>query len=126
MSEIYIQAAKKLKEEKTDVGGDKHVGVMKNAVCDALLEFCKQDDEFAQAVVQGGAFKDCMVAVAKGVGSSISDIEAYRRAVAFYFPGAGVHFEMSIDLCAAVDGDETQSGTQGKKDGILINLDAFF
>lgn len=52
---------------------------MKSAVRDALLEFCRQNEEFAQAVVQGGAFPDCMAAVAKGVGSSISDLEAYRR-----------------------------------------------
>lgn len=126
MSEIYEQAVAKLKKEKSECGGDKHVGAMKNAVCDALLEFCCQDDEFSKAVVQGGTFKDCMEAVAKNVGSSISDIEAYRRAVAFYFPGAGVHFEMRIDLCASVTGDEQQSGSQGKKDGLLINLDDLF
>lgn len=126
MSEIYEQAAAKLNSEKAKCGGDKYVAAMKNEVCDTLNEFCSQDDEFAQAVVQGGSFGDCMAAVAKNTGSSISDIEAYRRAVAFYFPGAGVHFEMRIDLCASVTGDEQQSGLQGKNDGILINLDAFF
>ena len=38
---------------------------MKNAVMDALLEFSKQDEEFARAIVEGGSFKDCMAAVAK-------------------------------------------------------------
>lgn len=126
MSEIFEQAVKKLNEEKSKVSNDKYIGAMKNEVFAAIVDFCKQDDEFAQAVVQGGTFKDCMDAVAKGVGSSISDIAAYRRAVAFYFPGAGVRFEMRIDLCASVNDDELQSGTQSKKDGLLINLDAFF
>ena len=123
MNEYYEQAAEKLKKEKSECGSDRYVGAMKNDVCDALLEFCKQDEEFSQAVVQGGSFKDCMMAVAKNAGSSLSDIEAYRRAVAFYFPGAGVHFEMRIDLCASANSDEPQ---QEKKSGILLNFDSFF
>ena len=47
---------------------------------DALLEFCRQNEEFAQAVAQGGSFQECMKAVAQGVGNCISDLEAYRRA----------------------------------------------
>lgn len=58
-------------------------------VAEALKEFCRQEDEFAQAVVQGGPFADCMKAVSKGAGSVLSDWEAYRRAVRFYFPKSG-------------------------------------
>lgn len=123
MSKFYEQAVEKLEKEKKECGSDKHVGAMKGAVCDALLEFCKQDDEFSQAVVQGGSFKDCMEAVAKNAGSCLSDLEAYQRAVKFYFPGAGVHFQMKIDLCASVN-EENESSE--KKDGILINFDSFF
>lgn len=123
MSEIQVQAIEKLEKENTAMSGGGHIGAMKNAVRDALIEFCKQDDEFAQAVVQGGRFKDCMDAVAKGAGSSLSDIEAYSKAVAFFFPGAAVHFNMEIDLCASVNTELPQSG---KKDGILISLDSFF
>ena len=76
----YQQAAERLKEEYKSVTGSKE-SAMKGAVRDTLLEFCRQNEEFAQAVVQGGAFKDCMAAVAKGVGGSISDLEAYRDAL---------------------------------------------
>jgi hypothetical protein len=71
---------------------------MKNDVRRALTDFCKQDEEFAQAVAQGGSFADCMKAVAKGVGNSISDLEAYTKAVQFYFPGAKIRMQMTIDL----------------------------
>ncbi|MEG1492382.1 MAG: hypothetical protein RR394_09025, partial [Oscillospiraceae bacterium] len=103
-------------------------GAMKNEVCRALVEFCGQDDEFSQAVVQGGGFADCMNAVAKGVGGSLSDIEAYRRAVTYYFPGAGVHFNMAIDLCASVNEKAADIciGSGKTEGGILISLDAFF
>lgn len=76
---------------------------MAPSVREALTDFCRQDAEFAQAVAQGGSFKDCMAAVAKGVGGSIPDLEAYRRAVRFYFKGADVHFHMELDLCPAAE-----------------------
>ena len=44
-----------------------------------------------------------MAAVAKGVGNSISDLEAYRKAVQFYFKGADIRFHMVIDLCPAAE-----------------------
>ena len=66
VSAWYEQAEKRLKDEYGGVKGYKD-GVMKGAVRDALLEFCRQNEEFAQAVAQGGTFPDCMAAVAKGV-----------------------------------------------------------
>ena len=91
---------------------------MGSAVRDALLEFCRQNEEFAQAVVQGGSFQDCMKAVAKGVGGSISDLEAYRRAASFYFDGAKVKFQMVIRLEPAE--------TEPDRGGLLLNLSDFF
>ena len=86
--------------------GDKQVKAVKGskeramagAVAEALRSFCRQEAEFAQAVDQGGSFADCMAAVAKGVGQSISDIDAYKKAVGFYFPGAKIQVQMTIDL----------------------------
>lgn len=93
----YEQAAEKLNREAKDVKGQKE-SAMKSAVKQSLLEFCSQNEEFAQAVVQGGSFVECMTAVAKGVGSSISDIEAYRKAAGFYFEGAKIQVKMEIQL----------------------------
>lgn len=82
-------ALKKIDEEVRGFKGDKREQVMYKPVADALREFCRQQPEFAQAVYQSKkTLADCMKHVAKGVGNSISDIEAYRRAVEFYFPGA--------------------------------------
>lgn len=98
-------AIKKLDEELKKLKGDRYVKVMQQSVHDALVSFCNQEPEFAQAVVQGGSFADCMKAVAQNCGSALSDLEAYRRAVQFYFPGADVRFQMSVHLCASVDKD---------------------
>lgn len=119
MSSWYDQAAKRLEEESKKVSGQKE-GAMKQAVKAALLDFCRQDEEFAQAVVQGGTFQDCMKAVAKGVGGSISDLEAYKRAVSFYFPGAGIKCSMKIDLCDSVKDAPHPDGP-----GIILSLADF-
>ena len=98
----YSDAEKKLMDGMKDVSGSCQKAMM-HATKDALLSFCRQDDEFAEAVAQGGSFKDCMDTVAKDVaGGSISDLEAYRRAVQFYFKGADIHFQMTIDLIGAL------------------------
>lgn len=98
MNEFTSQALERLEKEYGAVTGTK-AGAMKKAVREALESFIRQDDEFAQAVAQGGSFAGCMAAVERGVGSSISDMEAYRKAVQFYFRGAEVRMVMEIDLC---------------------------
>ena len=106
MNEWYEQAKAKLAKEKTEGNYNRYAEAMKASVCEALESFCNQDAEFAQAVAQGKPFADCMAAVAKGCGNSISDLEAYRRAVQFYFAGAEVQFQMSVVLCPAEHEEE--------------------
>lgn len=114
------QALEKLRAGRGDTRSlGRAAQVMARPVADALEGFCRQDGEFAQAVVQGGGFADCMRAVAKDCGSALSDAEAYRRAVQFYFPGAEVRVTMTIDLCPGVE-EESRSGG-----GLLLNLTDF-
>ena len=92
------EALEKLDRERKAFRGNRYESVMAGAVAEALESFCRQNDEFAQAVVQGGSFAECMAAVAKGIGNSLSDDEAYRRAAAYYFQGAQVKMELKIQL----------------------------
>ena len=117
MSNWYEQAKERLNKECKEVKGQKE-RAMSSAVRDTVLEFCRQNEEFAQAVAQGGSFKDCMTAVAKGVVGSISDLEAYRRAASFYFDGAKVQFQMVIQLEPAE--------TEPDRGGLLLDLSDFF
>ena len=59
MNEWYEQAKRKLEAERNSGSYDRYASAMKGAVCEALDGFCRQDAEFAQAVVQGGTFADC-------------------------------------------------------------------
>lgn len=124
MNEFYIQAESRLNNESLGQF-DRYGMAMKQSVKEALLDFCRQDDEFALAVVQGGSFKDCMAAVAKKIkGNAISDLEAYKAAVEFYFPGAAVSMKMNIDLCGDASGEAAPTPEPGK--GMIIDLSAFF
>lgn len=129
------QAKKKIIDGKKEVKGNKE-GAMKHAIADALCNFAEQDNEFARAICEGGKFADCMTAVAKGVGNSISDIDAIRKAVNFYFDGAKVNFTMTIsvnphetpsaDPAPAPDTSPTQGAEAEKKSVLELSLDDLF
>ena len=124
MTEMAIA---KLKKERQSAKYDRYAQIMKDSVCKALEDFCRQDEEFAQAVVQGGSFEDCMKAVAQNCGHGISDLEAYRRAVQFYFKGADIRFRMEINLCAEVEAAAGITGPERpeeeKSTGKIVHLD---
>lgn len=98
MEDFVKTAIDKITTELKDVSGQKQ-NVVKHLVSDALISFCRKQPEFAQAVVQSdGTLKQCMDAVVKDCGNSLSDIEAYRRAVQFYFPGAVVDMQLTVSM----------------------------
>ncbi|MCR4759702.1 MAG: PcfK-like family protein [Oscillospiraceae bacterium] len=105
----------------------RHAQAIAKPTADALMEFCRQEPEFEQAIVQSGkSFEDCLQAITKNIGNAISDLEVYSRAVKFYFPVAAVRFRMSIDICGdngAVDPPITMT-KQDKLDQMQLSLDA--
>lgn len=99
--EFYNEAIKKLKDCK--VKGNKE-NAIKSDVIRVLTDFCKQEPEFAQAIAQSDkSLNDCLGYCVKGAGNSISDIEVYRRACAFWFPTATVNMVMTVDLSGNTD-----------------------
>lgn len=105
----------------------RHAQVLAKPTADALMEFCRQEPEFEQAIMQSGkSFTDCLNEITKGIGSAISDLEVYSRAVKFYFHVATVRFHMTIDLCGdngAVDPPITMT-QQAKPEPIDLSLDS--
>ena len=129
MNEFRDQALEKLRKEAAAVSGSKE-RAMSEAVRATLENFAGQEEEFAQAIVQGGSFPDCMKAVAKGVGASISDLEAYKKAVQFYFPGAEIRMQMTIDLIGAAAAKEPEPYTPkhastAKPENIVLDFTEF-
>lgn len=132
MSEAQIiQAAiDRLQKEDKAAKYDRYGQAMHKAVVEALSAFCRQNVEFSQAICQTDkTIEDCMKAVSKGIKSSISDLEAYTRAVQFYFTGATVSFRMLIDVGDGVLNEvaaETQQKAESaaKPQHIAIDLES--
>jgi hypothetical protein len=104
MNELSLnQVKEKLNKEAAESKLSGAANVVLEPVKNALLEFCKQEKEFSQAILENDKkITDCCAEITKGVGNAVSDLEIYKRAVQFYFPGADIEFQMKIDLCASV------------------------
>ena len=119
--EIITAAVGRLERENKEAKYDRYGGVLHAPACAALSEFCRQNAEFAQAVCQSDKhFGDCVKAVARGVTTTLSDLEAYTRAVQFYFAGATISFKMLIDVGDGVLCDRTP---EQPKSPLAISLD---
>lgn len=119
MNQFLKEALEKLSKP---IKGDRYAQAMGPSVAAALKDFCQQDSEFAQAVAQGGSLDDCLKAVAKGVkNQAISDLDAYKLAAEFYFPGCVIEFQMKIRMSEydAPGKPESQTGA------IIIDLADF-
>ena len=77
----------------------KYAAVVMTSVVNALKVFAKQDEEFAQAILDG-SLAECGKAIEKALNGkkAVSDLDVYKVAVEHYFPGAVVEFEMVIKV----------------------------
>lgn len=112
----------KLTAELKNVKLGKYENVVKSYVLDEICIFAKQNSEFAQAIEQSDkSFADCLKATVKGAGSSLEDLEVYKRAVAFYFPGADIKCTMTLDLGDGGFSNKTSTDTGSGK--LQLDLD---
>lgn len=115
MNETQKKAIEKIYKEIEEFKGDKYGQVIYKPVAEALKQFC-DNERFAAAILESDkTLSDCCKDVTKGVTKSLSDIDAYRKAVQFYFPEANVKFDMRIilsgeDLEKTVETLETLKG----------------
>ena len=115
-----MQDLKKAFEEelKKDFKGRRENAV-KNAVCEQIFSFCEQNGEFLQAVKDSAkGLEDCCKAIMDGVGSSISDLEVYRRMALFYFPGSDVEMKLTINLSAEAE----RGGVDDERHAVVLDL----
>lgn len=98
-------AIEKLTKELAEVGNDKYVAAVKEAVFEMLCDMCNKSPELEQIVANSAKnLNDCLLEVVKDVRGSISDIGAYRRAVKYYCPDADIEFDMRIVMPGNVAG----------------------
>lgn len=98
------------KELKAFTGGNKEKAVSK-PVAETLEMFCKQNEEFAQAIYESDkTLSNCCKTIMKKSGNAISDIEVYKRAVKYYFSTADIEMSMKINLCGDLSAGESDKG----------------
>ena len=121
--EIIDAAIERLHRQDSEANYDRYGQIMHAAVRDALCEFSRQNAEFARAICQSDKhLGDCLKAVAKSCGNGISDLDAFTRAVQFYFSGATISFKMLIDVGDGVLSDRTPEAVPEPKP-MEISLD---
>lgn len=114
--EIIDAAVDRLHQQDKEANYDRYGQIMHKAVRDALCEFCRQNAEFARAICQTDKhLHDCLKHVAEGCGNGISDLDAFTRAVDFYFSGAKISFKMLIDVGDGVLNESEPEKPEPKK-----------
>lgn len=97
-TEIINQAIEKI-NPKSIKNANNYIKVVAKPVAQALHGFCRQSEEFARAIFETDkTFEDCLETITKGIGSAVSDIEIYQKAVEYYFSGAKIEFTMTIRM----------------------------
>lgn len=97
MTELQKTAIEQLNEQHKKAKYGQKAKVMAKPTLDALINFCEQSEDFAEAVHDcNKTFQDCMANVEKGTGNALSDIDAYQKAVKFYMPSAKINVVMTI------------------------------
>lgn len=118
---IIEQAKAKIK-----TSGEKKLGRYENAVnsavANALREFCDQSEELSRAIIESDkTYDECLTAICKGLGQSISDFDLYTKAVQFWFPGAVIEYKMTIRM-SEYEVEEEQH--EEPKTDISLSLDS--
>ena len=96
------KAKAKLEDENKAFKGGREAQAVRDYILKTLIYFADQEPRFAEVVCNTKrTFSECCAAVVHNAGGMISDLDAYRRAVQFYFPSAEVEFVMNVKLTGA-------------------------
>ena len=101
------KAKAKLEDENKAFKGGREAQAVRDYILKTLIYFADQEPRFAEVVCNTKrTFSECCAAVVHNAGGMISDLDAYRRAVQFYFPNAEVEFIMNVKLTGAAPAAE--------------------
>ena len=123
---VNMSIKEKLTAELKDAKLGRYENVVKPYVLDEICIFAKQNSEFAQAIEQSDkSFADCLKASVAGAKEHISDLDCYKRAVAFYFPGADIKCTMTLDLGDnGFSNSNSKTSTEADSGKLQLDLDS--
>ena len=117
--EIVERAVWKLNDKGQHNTSNRYAKAVLPSVGKALVDFCYQSPTFARAIIDcKKTLAECCEAIMEKCGSSISDLEVYRRAVQFYLPGSQIDMQMRV-----IFSDQKPSQDVPKaKSAVILNL----
>lgn len=94
----FVEAEAKIRK---DCDPQKYTDVFSKTIlqptADILINFCRENDDFAKGVVEGDSFSECIKSVVKSLNRrACSDFEVYGRAVKFYMEDWKVEWTINI------------------------------
>lgn len=121
MDSIIKEACDKI-NSCTNYFEDKYAKAIAEPVKEALRGFCKQQEEFARAVLDGDV-EQCILSAAKKISGkrSVSDLDVYQTAVEYYFPGAVIECKMVLHMSRYEAEEEPE-----QPKSIDLSLDSLF
>ena len=107
-------------ESKAAKACGKYAAAVMDSLVNALEVFAEQDEEFADAILDG-SLVSCAKVIEKGLSGkrSVSDLEVYRMAAGHFFPGAEVEFHMTVKVNPYGGAAEEDKPTINKKISLL-------
>lgn len=92
-----LRDSKISQKQKEAIMADARVSIVADTACDALSNFCRQNETFAKAVVEGGSLSDCVKQVMGDTVYAISDLDIFKKCAEYYFPSAKIGMVLTID-----------------------------
>lgn len=114
----YIsESIKKIDKEEKAFSASWMAGVVKERTAETIRSFCKQSTAFAEVVFKTKrTLSECCESIVDGISAKegISDIDAFKKAVKFYFPDSDVEFQMLIHVGTMPTDDEMNEPSKVK------------
>lgn len=113
------KAKEKLEAEDKLFKGGRAAASVQSYVLRALLNFADQEPRFAEVVCNTErTFSECCAAVVHNAGEVLSDLEAYRKAVQFYFPNAEISSQFSMGGSSVGNRESVSDGRKPCENGL--------
>lgn len=117
-----LRDSKLTQKQKDEVMAQARASIVADSAHDALCNFCRQSEAFAQKVVEGGSFTDCVKSVMGINVYAMSDLDVYKKCAGYYFQNATIGMTLTINEAFTV---REEKGTTDSGSILSLKLDDF-
>lgn len=92
-----LRDSKLSQKQKDEVMAQARASIVADSAHEALCNFCRQSEAFAQKVAEGGSFADCVRSVMGVNVYAMSDLDVYKKCAGYYFQNATIGMMLTIN-----------------------------